>query len=265
MKTNSYFFLLPKVPMEYFILRFIKRLIANKCRSSLSVINKQQFIERLSHEWRTSLTGVLGYAEFLEVGSAEPMMNFTAKVIRESGLVLARVTTAYIDLHHLEQGQLTLNSLKLNLSNVVEQVVDKARSNACERDVSLVFHSAVEVRDVSIYSDLIRIVQVVDAIIFNLIQLVDKWSLVYVSMSSNGQGPVLYFEYSCPRAGGVDLYEQFWNRDDYFFQLQAGPGVELAFVKELIHFLGASLKYEVDAQRASRLSIDFSRLTEKST
>lgn len=246
-----------------FLSRFIKKYFAGKRDASLSTMDKTQLIERLSYEWRTSLTGVVGYAEFLEAGSTEPMMNFTAKVIRESGLVLTRVTAAYIDLHHLQQGQLPLNCLKLDLSSVVEEVVDKARPNAQEHDVRLVLHCAAQAQEMWIYSDLVRIRQVVDAILFNLIQQVSKWSFIYISLVSNERGPELIFEYSSPKLSGVDLHEQFWSREDYCFQLQSGPGVELAFIKELIRFLGASVKYEVDAQGGSRLRIDFSGLTEE--
>jgi hypothetical protein len=52
--------------------------------------NESQLMERLSHELRTSLTGIVGYSEFVESTSAEPMVNFTAKIIRESSQNLAR-------------------------------------------------------------------------------------------------------------------------------------------------------------------------------
>lgn len=36
-------------------------------------------MSRFSHELRTSLTGIVSYAEFLETGSNESMVSFTAK------------------------------------------------------------------------------------------------------------------------------------------------------------------------------------------
>lgn len=249
-----------RLSVRHFLLRFIKKFLPSKRRSYLCEMENSQLIERLSHEWRTSLTGVVGYAEFLEVGSAEPMMNFTAKVIRESGLVLTRITAAYVDLHRLKQGQLNLNCLRFNLSSAVEQSVEKMRTIAYERDVRLVFHCAPDAEMVSIYSDLTRIRQVIDAIVFNLVQMVSKRSFVFVTITSSERGGGVCFEYSSPSVRGVDLYKQFWDCDDYCFQMQAGPGVELAYVKELIKLLGCSVKYEMDKQDSSRLSIDFSRL-----
>ena len=56
---------------------------------------------RFSHEIRTQLTGIVGYAEFLEGKTHEPMLNFTAKIIRESGLNLSRITGSYFELNNL--------------------------------------------------------------------------------------------------------------------------------------------------------------------
>ena len=42
-----------------------------------------ELMARFSHELRTSLTGIVGYAEYVEKGAGAPMMNFTAKIRRE--------------------------------------------------------------------------------------------------------------------------------------------------------------------------------------
>jgi len=71
--------------------------------------NQSDLMERLSHELRTSLTGIVGYSEFVESSSTEPMVNFTAKIIRESSLNLARASNSFFDLHRLELRQIQID------------------------------------------------------------------------------------------------------------------------------------------------------------
>ena len=56
---------------------------------------------RFSHEFRTYLTGIVGYSEFLENTENQSMTNFTAKIIRESSLNLSKIGAAYFELDKL--------------------------------------------------------------------------------------------------------------------------------------------------------------------
>ncbi len=80
-------------------------------RSTDVTVNQAELIARFSHEMRTSLTGIVGYSEFVESTSTEPMVNFTAKIIRESGQNLARTSNAFFDLQSIESGQLSSTAL----------------------------------------------------------------------------------------------------------------------------------------------------------
>lgn len=77
------------------------------CKKSVDQ-TQSELIERLSHELRTSLTGIVGYSEFVESNATEPMVNFTAKIIRESSHGLARASNAFFDLYRLNLGQVKI-------------------------------------------------------------------------------------------------------------------------------------------------------------
>jgi K+-sensing histidine kinase KdpD len=218
-------------------------------------------MERVSHELRTSLTGIVGYAEYLETNSAEPMMNFTANIIRESGLDLARASSSYFDLQYLKQGQIRRTESRFFLAEVTREVVQKHQTKAAQRDVRLVFSCSGPASAQAMSSDVDRIKQVLDGLIFDAVQAVDQWGCVRVDLSVNEVSQSLVWTLETSASKGdllrTELYEKFWRNDNYRFRLQQGPGVEMALSKALIQFLGGQAVYRTTADLPSQLMVTF--------
>lgn len=221
-----------------------------------------ELMNRLSHELRTSLTGIVGYAEFLEEGSKDPMMNFTAKIIRESGINLTRTSQSFYDFYALSQNQLQLMQSRFLLSELTRHVLAQCQPFAAEKDTSLVFDCSEAAFEIAIFSDAARISQVLDSLIYQAIQDSSRWSLVKVHLEWNQPKHVL--ELSVVSSGisvsseQIDLQTQFWNNDDYQLRLQEGPGVELVLTKALIQYLGGTIHFESSPALPSCWLIKFS-------
>lgn len=220
-----------------------------------------ELMARLSHELRTSLTGIVGYAQFLEVGSAEPMMNFTAKIIRESGQNLTRACHAFFDLHAMQEGQLRLTHRRFVFSEGVREVVKSHQLYATEREVSLGFTCAEEALTQSISSDEDRMRQVLDALVFGAVHTAQKWSIVHVDLALDAAQAnwVLSVVTSGVPVAPVELrlWQSFWRDEDYRFRLQQGPGVELALAKALIEWLGGAVEFQVKVGEPPCLCVMF--------
>lgn len=233
---------------------FFKKLIGRYLRGGR--LNKTQhdvLLERLSHEVRTLLTGIVGYAEFLETDSAGPMVGFTAKIIRESGQALARVNAAYFDLKCLKDRSLYINSSAFDFAGVVSKVVDLSRPAAFDSSVYLVFYSESEPDCVWVNSDQSKVLQVLNSIIFWILQVAVKHSIFSVRLLVENGRCVLSFEYTNASNSERGLELDFWTNSRYQYQLQAGPGIELALAKELIKLLGWNVGYRVGEDGVSTL------------
>jgi signal transduction histidine kinase len=145
--------------------------------------NQSDLMERLSHELRTSLTGIVGYSEFVESSSTEPMVNFTAKIIRESSLNLARASNSFFDLHRLELGQIQIDPSSFSISELVRDVVRIYQKQALEQTVRLTFACTPETFFTEIFSDAKQVHQVVDALIFGAVQSAGKENSIHVDLS----------------------------------------------------------------------------------
>lgn len=218
-------------------------------------------MNRLSHELRTSLTGIVGYAEFLEAESKDPMMNFTANIIRESGKSLTRTSQSFFDFYLLTQRQLHLQISRFVMSELAQNVVDQCQQFAVDKDVNLVFETSDNAIEVILCSDPVRVRQVLDALLYSVVQSSGRWSLVRVCLEFSQDRRFLEFSIvssGVPVSPGmIHLQKQFWNTDDYRLRLQEGPGVELMLTKSLIQFLNGSVRFESSDACPSRLVVRF--------
>ncbi len=218
-------------------------------------------MERLSHELRTSLTGIVGYAEYMEAGSSDPMMNFTAHIVRESGKSLTRTSQSFFDFYLLSQRQIRLKCSRFVLSEIVREVVAHHQTLASEREVSLGYTCTDEAFSILVSSDKNRLQQVIDALIFGILQASDKWSMVQTHLEFDRTHRTLVLSFvssgvavSPPQ---IQMLSQFWNSETYQFKLQEGPGIEMALAKAMIHFLDGYVRFEHSVEFPSRLVVTF--------
>lgn len=217
---------------------------------------------RFSHEFRTHLTGIVGYSEFLESSENEPMTSFTAKIIRESSLNLTKIGAAYFELNNLVNHKIRFKYSRFEFSELVRDVVRQHQMQALEREISLGYTCADDVVGKIFNADELRIRQVIDFLIDDTVRLLDKWSTLHVVLSADAKREVwlLSLEFSdiAAKSSQMKFYKPFWNEFNYKFQLQEGPGVGLAMVKQMLLFMDCDFQFELDRDlTGARLVVAF--------
>lgn len=224
-----------------------------------AALDQSSLMARVSYELRTSLNGIVGYAEFLENRTVEPMMNFTAKIIRESGSHLARSSNSYFDLQYVQSGQVRFSRTRFNLSSLLRDVVEGYQSQALERSIPLRLICPPDALAVSIYADEMRVRQVFNALVFNVIEMAEAWDVIDIHLywleDKNLLKLVIQSTQLKLDQKKLNLVEKFWNTDFYRFQLQEGPGVEMALAKSLIRLAGFSVRYDVNQHTVGTLEV----------
>ena len=62
----------------------------------------QSFMAAMSHHLRTPLNGIMGYAEFIQSSSHEPMVHFTSKIILENSMDMLHTVNDILDVHKIQ-------------------------------------------------------------------------------------------------------------------------------------------------------------------
>lgn len=247
------------INVQLSLLRFKDWLFNTFVSKRVEFNNQSELMERLSHELRTSLTGIVGYSEFVESSSTEPMVSFTAKIIRESSQDLARASISFFDLHRLGLGQIKVNCYKFSISELVGSVVKTHQKQAIEREATLVYTHAAEVLFLDVFTDAQRVRQIVDALVFAAVNSASKGKIVHLDLSLDGEDDsiklVINYLDSMNDEVQVKLLNEFWCSKRYKFRLQEGPGVELALAKSLIYFLQGSAEFCCESNELSLLIV----------
>ncbi len=245
--------------MRFCLSKFKSWIFRAQGRQHGALTVQSHLMERLSHELRTSLTGIVGYSEFVESTSAEPMVNFTAKIIRESSQNLARASTSFFDLYRLEKRLMEIECSVFSISELVRDVVRLNQKQALERDVNLFFTCSKDTYLLEMNTDASKVRHIVDALVFGAVQSACHGQSVHVDVSLDEDRCfmrlVLISLNALPCSAQSLLLKEFWHNQCYKFKLQEGPGVELALAKAMIFFLKGQIEYRATPNSPPRLIV----------
>ena len=191
----------------------------------------------VSHDLRTPLTSIRGYAEGIEDGTVEPR-EAAAVVGREAGR-LERLVGDLLSLARLRQGVLEVDSEPVDLAAVAREAEERLRPRAAEAGVQV----RVEVGSTPVTADHGRALQVVSNLLDNAIRASPRGEAVTIFLGPgelrvSDRGPGI------PAAEIPHAFERFHLRSRAGGGSDEGSGLGLAIVGELSEAMGGSAEVE---------------------
>jgi PAS domain S-box-containing protein len=130
---------------------------------------KDNFLATLSHELRTPMTSILGWVQFLRLGSyTQGELDEALETVETSARLQARLIDDMLDVSRIVLGKFHVDLRPTHLTQVVEAAVTTARPDAAERGVRLT--SAISANEDLVEADATRIQQVIGNILSNAIK-----------------------------------------------------------------------------------------------
>jgi signal transduction histidine kinase len=211
--------------------------------------SQRSFLESVSHELKTPLTSIRGYAEALEEGAVARIDG--ARVIDAESSRLERLVADLLDLARLGRAGFSVAHEPVDLLTTAEQVTARHRPRAQELGVDLAMSSTGGAQAVG---DEDRILHAVSNLVENALRLTPSGGRVTVTVAPGtiavrDTGPGLADE-DIPRA-----FERFYLHDRYRSERAAGSGLGLAIVKELAEAMGGSVRAENAAGGGAQFTV----------
>jgi signal transduction histidine kinase len=209
----------------------------NEMAAELERANQTQrrFLESVSHELKTPLTSIRGYAEALDEGAVSSAQAGTV-IIAEAGR-LERLVLDLLELARFGREGFTVGRGRVDLVLIAAQAVQRHSPRALELGVALTSPGAAPAWAVG---DEDRLLQATSNLVENALRLTPAGGEVTVR-AGRGQiavrdtGPGLAPE-DLPRA-----FDRFYLHDRYRSRRAVGSGLGLAIVKELITAMGGTV------------------------
>jgi two-component system, OmpR family, sensor kinase len=196
---------------------------------------QRRFLESVSHELKTPLTSIRGYADAVQDGAVAPVEG--AVVIGAEAQRLERLVQDLLELARVGREGFTVDRTPIDLATVVTAAVDRHRPRAHELDVYLDGGAGDEAHAIG---DAGRLVQATSNLIENALRITPAGGTVVVAADAGtitvaDTGPGLR-EDELPRA-----FERFYLYDRYRTERVVGSGLGLAIVAELLGTMGGGV------------------------
>ncbi|HWU84748.1 MAG TPA: PAS domain S-box protein, partial [Rhodocyclaceae bacterium] len=228
---------------------------------------KSAFLATMSHEIRTPMNGVIGMIDVLAHSRLSESQADTVKTIRDSAFSLLGIIDDILDFSKIEAGKLALDPAPLDLTELVEGVLDSQLPIAHGKHVelSLFVDPALPER---IVADAVRLRQ----ILFNLLSNAIKFSAgeerrnghvdirIERLPQSDGQTEQMLLEVADDGIGIAPealarLFTSFTQAESSTTRRFGGTGLGLAICRRLADMMGGSITVDSTLGHGSRFRV----------
>jgi signal transduction histidine kinase len=199
---------------------------------------ERSFLLSVSHELKTPLTAIRGYAEAVEDGAIDP--REAAGTVALEAARLERLVHDLLDLARMNRTDFGVRNAEIDLAEVADDVVRRYQQQADAFGVSL---AALAEGPAPAVADADRVLQVVSNLVENALRLTPSGGEVRVIAAAG----LLRVEDTGPGLEEDDrarAFERFYLHSRYGRERPVGTGLGLAIVKELTQAMGGSVEVE---------------------
>ena len=218
---------------------------------------RREFTANVSHELKTPLTSISGYAEIMRNGFAKPedISRFSGIIYDEAQRLMALVVDI-IDLSKLEEKEIYQDKKEIDLYDLSENMVSRLASVAQKRGISFEMYGTHE--------KITGVESIIDEIIYNLCDNAIKYNKENGLVMINIQKVDGIVEYTVTDTGiGIAkgeldrVFERFYRVDKSHSREMGGTGLGLSIVKHGVSYHGGEVSIKSELNSGTSVKIRF--------
>ena len=219
---------------------------------------RQEFTANVSHELKTPLTAISGYAELIEHGMAskETAARFAGEIHKNAARLLTLINDI-IQLSQLDGGKKQVEYVDLDLHALAEECVDMLEMNAQKMNVTM----RVLGKKSMVFADKQLMEELVYNLCDNAIRYNNRGGSVTVTVDQEDGHTFLKVKdtgIGISKENQERVFERFYRVDKSRSKATGGTGLGLAIVKHIVSQHGAKLSLESEPGVGTEIRVDFS-------
>ena len=208
---------------------------------------RRDFVANVSHEFRTPLTAIQGFAETLLAGAMDDPQNRGRflEIIVEHSRRLARLTEDLLMLSKMDADRLDFETRRIPVGPFIESCMETAQPRARDKDLRLSVNQPTKIPDIA--GDRRRLTEVLQNLLDNAIQYTPAGGQIMVSAEVSGSEVVFTVSdtgIGIPQAEQPRIFERFYRVDVARSREVGGTGLGLAISKHLVEGHGGRIWVE---------------------
>jgi len=225
---------------------------------------KARFLAVMSHEMRTPLNGVLGYAQALETLPRLPTAaRGSAGAIRASAEALACLIDDVLDFSQLDASQLRLDPAPADMSEIVQEAASMGRAMVGDKPITVEAAAFDTLGNLHVV-DRRRLSQVLLRLTANAIKFTDAGQVRIETTVRPGEGDSDLFRIvvsdtgiGAPPEAAERLFAPFQQVDGSTTRRHGGAGLGLAISRDLMTLMGGRIGFQPREGGGSSFWIEF--------
>nr|WP_330424470.1 ATP-binding protein [Dorea sp. AM58-8] len=229
---------------------------SNKEKEAVAAM-RREFSANVSHELKTPLTSISGYAEIMKDGLVRPedMQHFSEKIYQEASRLITLVEDI-IKLSRLDEGRVELEKEEVDLYELSREIISRLAPQAAKNQVRL------ELTGESVKYTGIR--QILDEMIYNITENAIKYNnpggkvSVWAGNTLQGKKVVVTDNGIGIPEDQIDrIFERFYRVDKSHSKERGGTGLGLSIVKHGVILHHGEVHVESKLGEGTRMELVF--------
>ncbi len=218
---------------------------------------RQDFTANVSHELKTPLTAISGYAELIENHMVPPDEegHFALEIKRNAERLLSLINDI-IRLSELDNAPHEPAFEEIDLCTTVEECLEALKVNAEKRKVRVIYKG----QHCKIRASKEMIKELTDNLVQNAIRYNNEGGEVKVSvLKENGEAKLIVEDngIGIPKEDQQRVFERFYRVDKSRSKATGGTGLGLAIVKHIVEIHGAKIDLQSKENEGTKITVSF--------
>lgn len=216
---------------------------------------RSQFVANVSHELKTPLTSIKGFAETLRYVNDEATKEKFIGIINDEAERLTRLINDILTLSDLESSR-EYKTEEIDVNSTIKDVVYLMQSVADKKKIDILL---VSDKTLKIIGDRDKFKQMLINLIDNAIKYSEEGARVTVGNKEEGNNCIIWVHdtgVGIPKEHIERLFERFYRVDKARSRSQGGTGLGLAIVKHIVMSFEGKISVESTLGEGSKFIVE---------
>lgn len=200
---------------------------------------RKEFISNVSHELKTPIAIIQGYAEGLKesVNDDDESREFYCDVIVDEAAKMNKMVKKFLTLNQIEFGNIQPEYERFDIVQLIDTILNQAEILLNDKEAKVIFDNS---KAVYVWGDEFQIEEVITNYISNAINHLDNEKIIKISVVPNGNVVRISVENTgdnIPEESIDRIWEKFYKVDKARTREYGGSGIGLSIVKAIMDLM----------------------------